>query len=266
MAKLQNKLALVTGSGTGLGREIALEFAREGADVVLHYHESAEGARTALKEIRDMGRRATLLRADLGDVEACSDLVDRAAVFLGGIDVLVNNASISASEDFLEVTPEWFDRLYSVNVRGMFFCAQQAVRHMLEQKDRGVIINLTSSHAMCSIPAMSVYAGTKGAIWSWTRQLAVELAPLGIRVNGMCPGWTIVESFFDEFPGFDPEAIGEHIPYGRMGQPIDIAKACVFMASDDSDYMVGHVMVVDGGTLAKLALPEHRKIEDLNLG
>jgi len=265
MAKLQGKLALVTGSGTGLGREIALEFAREGADVVLHYNRSAAGAQSALEEIRHIGRRADALKADLGEVEACIDLVDRAAQFLGGLDILVNNASISASEDFMRVTPEWFNRLYGVNLRGMFFCAQQAVRHMLQQEARGVIINLTSSHALCSLPAMSVYAGTKGAIWSWTRQLAVELAPLGIRVNGMCPGWTVVESFFDEVPGFDPEAMGKHIPYGRMGRPIDIAKACAFMASDDSGYMVGHVMVVDGGTLAKLALPEHRKIEELNV-
>jgi NAD(P)-dependent dehydrogenase (short-subunit alcohol dehydrogenase family) len=198
----------------------------------------------------------------LGDVDACIKLVDQAVEFMGGIDVLVNNASISASEDFLDVTPQWLDRMFSVNVRGMFFCAQQAVRYMLSAGVRGRIINLTSSHAVCSLPALSVYAGTKGAIWSWTRQLAVELAPYGIRVNGMCPGWTVVESFFEEVPGFDPDAMGSHIPYQRMGRPIDVARACVYMASDDSDYMVGHVMVIDGGTLAKLALPEHRKIQD----
>jgi NAD(P)-dependent dehydrogenase (short-subunit alcohol dehydrogenase family) len=202
------------------------------------------------------------MQADLGEVDACFDLVDRAVEFMAGIDILVNNASISASEDFLDVTPQWFDRLHSVNVRGMFFCAQQAVRHMLKVGNKGRIVNLTSSHAVCSLPALSVYAGTKGAIWSWTRQLAVELAPRGIRVNAMCPGWTVVESFFEEVPGFDPEVMGAHIPYQRMGRPIDIAKACVYMVSDDSDYMVGHVMVVDGGTLAKLALPEHRKIQD----
>jgi NAD(P)-dependent dehydrogenase (short-subunit alcohol dehydrogenase family) len=120
---------------------------------------------------------------------------------------------------------------------------------------------MTSSHAVSSLPGFSVYAGTKGAIWSWTQQIAVELAPLGIRVNGLCPGWIVVESHYQEVPDFDPDAVSQHIPYQRMGSPLDIAKACVFLASDDSDYMIGHVMVVDGGTMAKLALPEHGKEE-----
>jgi NAD(P)-dependent dehydrogenase (short-subunit alcohol dehydrogenase family) len=229
--KLRGKLALVTGSGTGIGREVALELARQGADVVLHYARSAQGARQATAEIGAMGRRATAVQADLGETGACFDLVDQAATFLGGIDILVNNAGISASEEFLRVTPDYFDHLYQVNIRGQFFCAQRAVQHMLDQGRRGSIINMTSSHAVSSLPGFSVYAGTKGAIWSWTQQVAVELAPLGIRVNGLCPGWTVVESHYQEVPDFDPDAVSPHIPYQRMGSPLDIAKACVFLAS-----------------------------------
>jgi NAD(P)-dependent dehydrogenase (short-subunit alcohol dehydrogenase family) len=255
--KLQEKLALVTGSGTGLGREVALAFAREGAHVALHYATSAEGALSAVAEIEALGRQSTAFQADLGRVQACLDLVDRAADFLGGLDILINNAGISLTGDFLQVTPERFDRLYDVNIRGQFFCAQQAVRHMLDQGRQGRIINVTSSHAVSSLPGFSVYAGTKGAIWSWTRQLAVELAPLGIRVNGLCPGWVVVDSHYRETPGFDPIAMGQHIPSQRLGAPADVANACVFLASDDSDYLVGHNMIVDGGLLAKLALPDH---------
>lgn len=259
--KLVGKKALVTGSGTGLGREVALEFARQGADVVVHYYRSARGAEAVLKKIRGIGRRVTVIQADLSEAEACFDLVDRAAAYLGGLDILMNNAGISETEDFMGVEPDFFDLLYHVNIRGEFFCAQRAVKHMLEQADGGVIINMTSSHGQSSLPGFSVYAGTKGAIWAWTKQLAVELAPLGIRVNGMCPGWIEVESFQKEIPNFDPEAIGDLIPYGRMGDPKDIAKACAFMASDESDYMIGHIMVVDGGTMAKMALPGHSKEE-----
>jgi NAD(P)-dependent dehydrogenase (short-subunit alcohol dehydrogenase family) len=258
--KLQGKLALVTGSGTGIGRETALEFARQGADVVLHYHSNGEGAEDAVEEIKAMGRRAVAYQADFNEVEACFELLDLAVEFLGGIDILVNNAGISVSDNFLEVTPATFNLIYHVNIRSQFFCAQRAVKYMLEQKRRGVIINTTSSHAQASLPGFAVYAGTKGAIWSWTRQLAIELAPLGIRVNGLCPGWIKVESYFQDIPDFNPEAIGPTIPYQRMGEPIDIARACVFMASADSDYLVGHVMVVDGGTMAKLALPDHSKV------
>jgi NAD(P)-dependent dehydrogenase (short-subunit alcohol dehydrogenase family) len=257
--KLAGKRALVTGSGTGIGREIALEFAREGADVVLHYSRSKKGAQSAVDEIQAMGRRAEAFQADLSEVEACFDLVEKGIDFLGGLDILMNNAGTSQSCAFTEVTPDYFDFLYRLNIKGQFFCAQRAVKHMLEKGQKGVIINTTSSHAESSLPGFSVYAGTKGAIWSWTRQIAVELAPLGIRVNAICPGWTEVENYYKEIPNFDPIAIGKTIPYQRMGKTVDIAKACVYLASEDSDYMIGHVLVVDGGTMAKMALPDHSK-------
>ncbi len=255
--RLSGKRSLVTGSGTGLGREIALEFARQGADVVLHYSKSAKGAHSAVEEIQGIGRRATVFQADLRRVEACFDLVDKAVEFLGGIDVLMNNAGITASHNFLDVEPEDFDLLYNVNVRGQFFCAQRAAKHMLAQERKGVIINMTSIHGCSGFVGHSVYDGTKGAIWAWTRQLAVELAPLGIRVNGIAPGWIVVESHFRQIRNFDPETVARQmrVPWQRLGKPIEVAKACVYLASEESDYMVGHVMIIDGGVTAKTSLP-----------
>ncbi|MCZ7545698.1 MAG: SDR family NAD(P)-dependent oxidoreductase [Anaerolineae bacterium] len=176
MQKLHGKRALVTGSGTGIGREVALELARQGADVVLHYASSKGGAESAEEEIRALGRKVAVLQADLGDVDACFDLVDRAAGFLGGLNVLVNNAGLTETATFLDVTPALFDRLYHINIRGQFFCAQRAARYMLEAQG-GAIINMTSVHGLLSLPGYSVYAGTKGAIIAWTRELAIELAP-----------------------------------------------------------------------------------------
>ena len=207
-----------------------------------------------------MGRRTTVFQANFTDVGACLDLVDKAIDFLGGLDILINNAGITSSGDFLEVTPEEFDLLYDVNIRGQFFCAQRAVRHMLDHSRKGVIVNMTSCHAFAGIPGHSIYAGTKGAIRSWTRELAIELAPKGIRVNAIAPGWIDVESHHKQISNPDLEAAGELIPYRRVGMPIDVAKACVFLASDESDYMIGHVMNLDGGITAKMALP----LEDLD--
>jgi NAD(P)-dependent dehydrogenase (short-subunit alcohol dehydrogenase family) len=132
---------------------------------------------------------------------------------------------------------------------------------MLDQGRKGSIINMTSVHGLAGIPGHSIYAGTKGAIRAWTRELAIELAPLGIRVNAIAPGWIAVESHFKQIPNFDPETAGKLIPYRRLGVPLDVAKACAYLASDESEFMVGHVLVIDGGTTAKMALP----LEELDI-
>ena len=255
IGKLNGKLALVTGAGTGIGREVALEFARQGASVVLHYSASKTGAETAVADIQANGGKASCLQADLGNVEDCFRLVDYAANFLGGLDILVNNAGITEVWQFLDVTPEQFDQLYHVNIRGEFFCAQRAVQHMLK-RGKGAVVNMTSVHGFAGMPGHSVYAGTKGAIAAWTREVAIELAGRHIRVNAVAPGWIEVPSHYTKYQGYDIKQGAKQIPRGRVGQPIDVAKACVFLASDDADFVVGHVMLVDGGSIALMSLAQ----------
>ncbi|CAN5833696.1 3-oxoacyl-[acyl-carrier-protein] reductase [soil metagenome] len=251
--KLQGKQALITGSGTGIGREVALEFARQGADVVLHYANSKDGAVSAVAEISAAGGKAIAIQANLGVVDECVQLVDRAVDFLGGLDILINNAGINEVWDFEDVTPEQFDQLYNVNIRGQFFCAQRAVKHMLA-RCKGAIVNLTSVHGFAGAPGHSVYAGTKGAIIAWTRELGVELAPKQIRVNAVAPGWIEVPSHYTKYADYDIQQGGKVIPIGRVGAPLDVAKACVFLASDNAAFIVGTTLLVDGGTVGLMSL------------
>lgn len=253
--KLDGKRVLVTGAGTGIGREVALEFGREGAAVVLHYAHSRAGADSAVDAIRSGGGKAELMQADLGSVAECIRLVDAAAEFLGGLDVLVNNAGITEVWDFLDVTPEQFDQLYDVNIRGQFFCAQQAVRHML-QVGGGAIVNMTSVHGFAGMPGHAVYAGTKGAIMAWTREIGIELASRNIRVNAVAPGWIEVPSHYTKYADYSTAAGGQQIPLGRVGQPIDVAKVCTFLATEDAAFIIGQTLLVDGGTIALMSLAQ----------
>jgi NAD(P)-dependent dehydrogenase (short-subunit alcohol dehydrogenase family) len=255
--KLAGRKALITGSGTGIGREIALEFARQGADVVVHYAHSGAGAQTAVTEIQAMGRRAAAFPANFDDVDDVVKLADRAIEFLGQVDCLVNNAGISFNKPFLQVTREQFDWLYHVNIRAQFFLSQRIVKDMLGHGG-GRICNITSIHGLQGAPEHSVYAGTKGAIIAYTRALAVELAHKGIRLNAIAPGWVTVESYHKAIPGFSEEAAREAaknaVPVGRAGAPLDIAKLAVFLCSDDAEYIIGQTLVADGGTTSLMSL------------
>lgn len=255
--KLAGKRALVTGSGTGIGREIALEFARQGANVVLHYAHSDSGAKSAVAEIEAMGRRTTAYRANFDDVNEVVALAGSAIYFLGGVDCLVNNAGITFNKPFLRVTQEQFDTMYHVNIRAQFFLTQRVVEDML-QHGGGAVCNLTSIHGLQGAPEHSVYAGTKGAIVAYTRALGVELAHKGIRVNAIAPGWVTVENYWNVLPGFNEEDArkdaAEKVPRGRYGLPIDIAKLAAFLCSDEADYIVGQTIVADGGTTSLISL------------
>jgi NAD(P)-dependent dehydrogenase (short-subunit alcohol dehydrogenase family) len=262
---MKNKKVLVTGSGTGLGREIALEFARRGADVVLHYAHSADGANSAVKEISKAGGKAIALKADLRYVDQAMKLASDAIDFLGGLDVLVNNAGITLTLEFEKVTPEQFDTLYNVNVRGPYFIMQTVLPAMIKQGG-GAIINLSSVHGIRAYKGHSVYAGTKGAIIAHTRELAVELAPLGIRINAIAPGAVPVENQFKAAGTDDMSGLGKLIPCGFHGKPLDIAKVAVFLASDDARYIAGQTIVVDGGTTSWMSFSEEFRSTGLRLG
>jgi NAD(P)-dependent dehydrogenase (short-subunit alcohol dehydrogenase family) len=255
--KLIGKKAIVTGSGTGIGREIALEFARQGADVVLHYAHSSEGADSAVQEIRAMGRQATALPADFDRVDQVQQLAEKAIAFLGRVDCLVNNAGITFNRPFRRVTLEQFDRMFHVNIRAQFFLTQRVSEDML-QHGGGAVCNITSIHGVAGAPEHSVYAGTKGAIIAYTRSLAVELAHQGIRVNAIAPGCVPVENYSKVLKDLDSAAIAEWtknaIPIARPGTPLEIAKIAVFLCSDDAGFIVGQTIVADGGTTSLMSL------------
>ena len=265
--RLQGKKALVTGSDTGIGREIGLEFARQGADVVFHYVQKESDVAPAIAEVSSMGRRAAAFQADFDSVEQSIALAEQANEFLDGINCLVNNAGVTMNRPFLKVTPEQFDKMFHINFRGQYFVTQKVVEHML-QRGGGVICNMASVHGLQGVPEHSVYAATKGAIVAYTRSLAVELAYRGIRVNAIAPGWVTVENYFKCIPGFTEEMAAEAgykaIPVARCGAPIDIARLAAFLCSDDASFIIGQTIVADGGTTALMSLVSDFRKESTN--
>jgi len=265
--RLQGKKALVTGSDTGIGHEIGLEFARQGADVVFHYVQDDSGVKAAIKEVHSLGRKATAFQADFNVLDQVTRLADLAGEFLGGVNCLVNNAGVTMNRPFLKVTPEQFDKMFHINFRGQYFLTQRVVEDMLKRAG-GVICNMSSVHGLQGVPEHSVYAGTKGAIIAYTRSLAVELAYRGIRVNAIAPGWVTVENYFKCIPGFTKEMADEAgyaaIPVARCGEPLDIARLAAFLCSDDASFIVGQTIVADGGTTALMSLVSDFRKESTN--
>ncbi|MCW2920565.1 MAG: NAD(P)-dependent oxidoreductase [Thermoleophilia bacterium] len=243
--KLEGKRALITGGDSGIGRAVAILFAREGADVAIAYLDEEQDAHDAKRLVENEGRSCHLFAGDIGDVEYCERLVSEAAAKLGGLDIIVNNAAEQhVDTDLEDLTPEQLERTFKTNLFSMFHISRAALEHL----DEGAsIINTTSVVSFKGKPVLVDYASTKGAITSFTRSLAAQLADRKIRVNGVAPGpiWTplIPASFSEE----EVAEFGGDTPMGRPGQPEEVAPAYVFLAARDSSYITGQVIHVNGG-------------------
>jgi len=241
--RLNGKVALVTGSSRGIGKAIALAFAEEGANVVINYITSGGMAREVVSKIIYMGRKAFAVKADVSNTREVQNMVNQCIKNFGRIDILVNNAADSSAMEFSLDNPDWkgWQRTVDVNVRGMLLCSQVASTHMLKQKN-GNIINIVADWAGGGLS----YMLTKSAGIPLTRGLARALAP-HIRVNAIQPGY-IDTGWISALPDEVKEKMKESTPLKRWGQPEDIAKVAVFLASDESAYMTGAVVIVDGGS------------------
>jgi NAD(P)-dependent dehydrogenase (short-subunit alcohol dehydrogenase family) len=241
--RLAGRRALITGGDSGIGRAVAIAFAREGADVAITYYDEHEDADETLRWVRDAGRRGAARAADLAEADACRDIVDWAARELGGLDIVVNNAAYQMELEFDRLTREQIERTFRTNILAYIHICHAALRHLAEG---GVILNTGSVTAMQGHPTLVDYAATKGAIHAFTRSLAQAVADRGIRVNCIAPGpvWTplIPATLDEEHVG----RFGADTLWGRPAQPAEIAPTYVFLAADDGRYYSGEVFAPTG--------------------
>ncbi len=247
--RLAGKVALITGSDSGIGRATAIEFAKEGADVVVHFLHDADGAEETRTAVTAEGAKAIVVQADVSDEDQVASLFDQAVDTFGSIDILMNNAGVDASgTPVAELSTDVWDRAIRTNVYGYFFCCRRFAQLRLAAGGGGKIINVSSVHADNPNPGGSDYDCSKGAIRMLTRTLALELAPDNINVNSLAPGMVLTP--FNQPAIDDPKLLEEQvqsIPMKRAAQPAEIARLAVFLASSDADYVTGASYVMDGG-------------------
>lgn len=249
--KLKGKTALITGSDSGIGQAIAATFAREGANVVVHYGSDQHGAERTAEQARQHGVNVEVFQADLADPQQAQQLFDQALQAMGQIDILVNNAGTGADVDRSIDTPlDDFTRVLTIDLISPWVLCQAAARHMIERKQPGAIINITSVHEEIPSPGGVAYDAAKGGLRSVTRTLALELAPHGIRINNIAPGMIATPMTAETLE--DPEQAEQstqRIPMGRPGKPQEIANVALLLASDDASYVTGSSYFVDGGLM-----------------
>jgi 2-deoxy-D-gluconate 3-dehydrogenase len=246
---LEGQVAIVTGGGTGIGRGIALEFAKAGADVVVTSRKLANLEKVA-EEVRALGKHSLAVPADITNKVDVDNMVQRVMDEFGAIDILVNNAGTIVRASLLEHSEEDWDAVLDTNLKGYYLCSRAVGKRMVEQK-KGNIINIASVRGIAAAPGRASYCVSKAGVPMLTRVLALELASYNIRANAIAPGW--VKTNINEVLWGDPETykqIAAPIPMGRWAEPSEIASVALFLASDASSYMTGHTIVVDGGQLA----------------
>jgi glucose 1-dehydrogenase len=248
--RLEGMNALVTGSDQGIGQGIAIRLAEEGAAVVVNFRKNRDGAEQTRGRIEALGRRSAVIQADVGVTAEARHLVEQSVAALGSIDILVNNAGMEKNASFLDVTEEDYQAVMSVNLTGPFFAIQAFARHCRDRKGPGRVINISSVHEELPFPHFTAYCASKGGLKMMMRNLAIELAPLGITVNNVAPG--AIETPINAKLLNDPKLLQPllaNIPLNRLGQPADVAGAVVFLASADANYITGATIFVDGGLL-----------------
>ena len=248
--RLINKVVLVTGGTQGIGLGIAERLAKEGADIIIAGRVEDERSIAAAEQVRAHGRRVCVLAGDISDVATCRYLIAEGVARMGSIDILINNAGVEKSAPFWEMTEAHFDRTLGVNLKGAFFTAQAFVQHLRDTGRGGKIINISSVHEELPFPNFTAYCASKGALKMMARNLAIELAPLGITVNNIAPG--AIETPMNKNLLNNPALLEKllcNIPLRRLGQPEDVAGLAAFLASADADYVTGSTFYVDGGLL-----------------
>ncbi|WP_391571265.1 SDR family NAD(P)-dependent oxidoreductase [Cohnella sp.] len=250
MSRLAGKTAIVTGSTRGIGKGIAVRYGREGANVVVS-GTNAELCEEVAESIRREGGSAIGIVCDVSDLDQINRLYDKTLEKFGEINIVVNNAGIAIFQPFIEVEPETVRKIWNVNLFGTFFSGQRAAKEMIRQGKGGKIINMSSISEEVGTADLTQYAMTKGGIKIMTKCMALELAQYGINVNAIGAGVIDTDISMEEFskPGMREETV-KRIPWGRMGEPEDLAGTAVFLAHEDSDYVTGTTVYVDGGLLA----------------
>lgn len=248
--RLQGKIALVTGAGQGIGRAVAVRLAQEGAKLIVNDLRDDNRAEQTLADVRAAGGDGCIVAGDVGAPQAGRELIEEAIRKMGSIDVLVNNAGVEHNASFLDVTEEDYDRVLDINLKGAFFITQAFVSHLRETQRGGRIVNISSVHEELPFPHFTSYCASKGGMKMMMRNLAIELAPLGITVNNVAPG-AIGTSINDRLLHNSTQlnALLGNIPLKRLGKPLDVANAVLFLASEEADYITGSTLYVDGGLL-----------------
>src|SRR5271170_3417312 len=246
--RLEGRVAAITGGNQGIGLGIAQRFIQEGAAVSICYLSDKPGTERVVEELRAGGGKAVAIQADVSKLADGQRFISETASQLGELDILVNNAGVEKRANFWDVTEADYDFVLNVNLKGLFFVTQAMVRYLMQAKRSGKIINISSVHEELPFPHFSSYCASKGGVKMLTRDLAIELAPLGITINSIAPG--AIETPINKNLLNDPSklnALLQNIPLRRLGTPTDVASVAAFLASEESSYITGTTFVVDGG-------------------